>query len=129
QEINSLSNPTASSQTVDTETDRLGQRSATKSKHSVVQPTQRSGYESNQSPAEHQAEMFACNVASILLPRHQQGMLTKSRLTASPEFLGTLRGLIDASVQAAIIAEVDKDYTHFRGKELVDLVNARRNAA
>lgn len=129
QEINSLSNPTASSQTVDTETDRLGQRSASKSKHSVGQATQPSGYEYNQSPAEHQAEMFARNVAAFLLRSHQQGLFRNLVLTASPEFLGTLRGLIDASVQAAIIAEIDKDYTHSRGRELVDLVNARRNAA
>lgn len=129
QEINSLANPAASAQTVDTETDRLGQRSASKSIHSVGQPTQPSGYEQNQTPAEHQTELFARSVAAFLLRSHQQDLFKRLVLTASPEFLGTLRPLLDPSVQSAVATEIAKDYTHFRGKELVDLVNSRRDAA
>lgn len=129
EEINTLTNPNASSQTVDTETDKLGQRSASKSQHSVGQATQPSGYEPNQSPGEHHAEMFARNVAAFLLRSHQQGLFKTLILTASPEFLGTLRSVMDLSLHATIVKEVDKDYTRFKGKELLELINARRNAA
>ena len=129
EEMNSLVNPSASLQTIDTETDKLGLRSASKSKHSVGQPTQPSGYEPHQLPAEHQAELFARNVASFLSRSYEQGLFKKVVLSASPEFLGVLRQLIEPGLQAAISMEIDKDYTHFRGKELFELINSRKNAA
>jgi protein required for attachment to host cells len=129
EEINRLVNPNASLQTIDTETDKLGLHSASKSKHSVGQPTQPSGYQPNQPPAEHYAELFARNVASFLLRSYQQGLFKKLILTASPEFLGVLRNLLDASLQTAIVSEIDKDYTYFQGRELCELIDARRNAA
>ncbi|HTF94523.1 MAG TPA: host attachment protein [Cellvibrio sp.] len=126
---NSLVNPYASLQTVDTESDKLGLHAASKSKHSTGQPTQPSGYQPNQSPAEHHAELFARSVAGFLLRSHQQGLFNRLILTASPEFLGVLRQVMDAGVRAVIANEIAKDYTRFQGKDLCELVKARRKAA
>lgn len=129
EEINTLVNPSASLQTADTETDKLGIHSASKSTHSVGQPTQPSGYEPNQTPAEHQAEMFARNVVSFLQRSQQQGLFKQLIISASPEFLGILRQLMDSNLQQIVVCEIDKDYTRLQGKELYEMINARRRAA
>lgn len=129
EEKNSLVNPYASLQTVDTESDKLGLHAASKSNHSTGQPTQPSGYQPNQSPAEHHTEIFARSVAAFLLRSHQQGLFKRLILTASPEFLGVLRQVMDAGVQSTIVNEIAKDYTRFRGKDLCEMVKARRKAA
>ena len=64
EEINDMVNGAARLRTSEMETDSLGQRSASKSRHSVGAPTPPSGYEPNQSPAEHQTEIFARNIAA-----------------------------------------------------------------
>lgn len=129
EEITTLVNPTASLQTADTESDRLGVRSASKSKHSVGQPTTPSGYQPNQSPSEHYAELFARNLAAFLLRSHQQGLVKSLTISASPEFLGVLRQLLDPSLESVITTEINKDYTLFRGRELCALIDAHQHAA
>jgi protein required for attachment to host cells len=124
EEIDDMVNTAARLRTVETETDQLGQRAASKSRHSVGAPTQPSGYEPNQSPAEHQTEIFARNVAASLLQRHQQGRFQKLILIASPEFLGVLRKLLDPKLESVVSLEINKDYTQFNAKELREHIRA-----
>jgi protein required for attachment to host cells len=125
EEINDMVNTAARLRTVETETDQLGQRSASKSRHNVGAATQPSGYEPNQSPAEHQTELFARNVAAFLLQSYQEGRFRQIVLIASPEFLGMLRKVLDQKVHAVVSAEINKDYTHFNAKELRGHVDAQ----
>jgi protein required for attachment to host cells len=112
--------------TAETETDSLGQRAASKSIHSVGQPTQPSGYQPNQTPAEHQTELFARSVADELLQMQQQGRFDKLVLIASPEFLGVLRKLLDPKLLAAISLEINKDYTQSRPDMLGQHIEAHK---
>lgn len=113
----------------DIETDAQGQRAASKSRHSVGAPTQPSGYEPNQTPTEHQAELFARSVAAYLLEGQQQGRYQRLVLAASPEFLGMLRKLLDAKVAAAVTLELNKDYTQLSADELGEQLLSHRQKA
>ena len=102
----------------DTETDDLGRRSASKSSHNVGAPTQPSDYEPQQTPAEHQTEVFARNVAAHLLKAHREGRYRQLVLSASPEFLGVLRAQLDPQLAGAVKTEINKDYTQFSVREV-----------
>jgi protein required for attachment to host cells len=120
QEVNDLINSGARLRTAETESDALGQMSAPKSHlGSAGQPN---GYEPQQSPAEHQTEIFARSVVAMLLKAHQEGRYKKLCLVASPEFLGVLRKLLDPNLQPLIAAEINKDYTQLNPNELRDKV-------
>ena len=124
EEINDMVNTAARLRTAETESDELGQLAASKSIHSVGAPTQGSGYEPNQSPAEHQSEIFARSIADHLLRAHQDGRFERLVLAAAPEFLGTLRKLLDPSVASAIGLEINKDYTQVPPDKLPDQIEA-----
>ncbi len=111
QEVTDMVNTAARLRTAETETDELGQHAASKSIHGVGAPTQGSGYEPNHTPAEHQTEIFARSIADYLLRALQDGRFQRLVLAASPEFLGTLRKLLDPKVADAIGLEINKDYT------------------
>jgi protein required for attachment to host cells len=113
EEINDMTNTKARLRTVDTESDQIGQHAASKSRHGVGAPTQPSGYEPDQTPADHTAEVFARDVASFLLQAHNAGRFRALTLSASPEFLGILRKQLDAQVAAAVTTQIDKDFTQF----------------
>jgi protein required for attachment to host cells len=117
-EINDMINPEVHLSTANTESDRIGQRAASKSKHSVGAPTQPSGYQPNQLPAEHHTELFARNIASFLLQSYHKGLFQQLTLVASPEFLGILRKLLDSNLVSIITQEINKDYTQLNAKEL-----------
>jgi protein required for attachment to host cells len=125
-EINDMVNAAARLRTAETETDALGQRAASKSRHSVGAPTQPSGYEPNQSPAEHQTEIFARNVADYLLHAHQEGRFNRLVLAASPEFLGMLRKQLDPKVLSTVALEINKDYTQLAEDKLREQVEAHK---
>lgn len=118
EKIGELFNDKASLQTDETETDRIGQLAASKSEHSVGAPTQPSGYQPNQTPAQHYTESFARNVCRFLLHGYQDGHFKQLALIASPEFLGVLRGLLDARLLAVVSLEMNKDYTQCNTNEL-----------
>src|SRR4051795_10838161 len=105
EEIHDMVNTPARLRTGETETDALGQRAASKSRHSVGAPTQPSGYEPNQSPAEHQTENFARDVAHYIAKAHQDGRFRQLVLAASPEFLGVLRKSLNPKLHATVSAE------------------------
>ena len=128
-EINDMVNTASRLRNSDIDTDAQGQRAASKSRHSVGAPTQPSGYEPNQSPTEHQAELFARSVAAYLLEGQQQGRYQRLALTAAPEFLGMLRKLLEPKVMAAVTLEINKDYTQLGGEELSEQLEAHRQKA
>lgn len=123
-EISNMVNPAVRLRTADTETDRIGQHAASKSRHSVGAPTQPSGYEPNQTPDEHQTELFAREVTAFLLQGHQEGRFQQLSLFASPEFLGVLRKLLDPRLEATVSLEINKDYTQFSAKQLHEQIQA-----
>lgn len=125
EEINDMVNVSARNREAELETDALGQRAASNSRHSVGQPTQPSGYQPNQTPAQHEAERFARDVAGFLLQAHQEGRFGKLCLVASPEFLGVLRRMVQPKLGSAVALEIDKDYTHDTPDELRERIRAR----
>ena len=121
-EINDMANPAVRLRTIDTETDKIGPTAATKSIHNVGGPTPNKTYQPNQTPDEHQSELFARSIAGFLLKSQQEGGYRQLVLAASPEFLGTLRKLLDQNVAGAIRLEVNKDYTQFSGPQLLEKI-------
>jgi protein required for attachment to host cells len=124
QEVNDMTNSTVRLRTSETERDDIGLRSASNSQHSVGAPTPQSGYEPNQTPAEHQTELFARDVAGFLQQAYQEGRFEQLILVASPEFLGILRKLLDPRVQSAVSREINKDYTQSNTKQLREQLQA-----
>ncbi len=117
-EVEELENPSQRGRVSDIDTDQMGQLAASKSIKSVGAATQPSGYEPNQTPLEHQAELFARNVADYLQQAHAQNRYKSLILAAGPEFLGLLRKLLDKSVIASIKLELNKDYTQLSAHDL-----------
>lgn len=124
EEVGSLVNEKSSLHTSETESDKLGQHAASKSVHSVGAPTQPSGYEPNQTPAEHNAEIFARNTSRFLLHGYQDGHFQRLTIVASPEFLGVLRSVLDPRLKEVIISEINKDYTRCTPHELTEHLQA-----
>ena len=118
EEVGELVNGKSSLHTSETESDRLGQHAASNSAHSVGAPTQPSGYEPNQTPAEHNAEVFARNISRFLLHGYQDGHFQRLALIASPEFLGVLRSVLDKRLVEVVVNEINKDYTRCSPREL-----------
>jgi len=117
-EVEELTNPSQRGRVSDIDTDQLGQLAASKSIKSVGAATQPSGYEPNQTPLEHQAELFARSVADYLLQGYTQNSYQRLILAAGPEFLGLLRKLLDKNVSNAISLELNKDYTQLAPNDL-----------
>jgi protein required for attachment to host cells len=118
EQVGDLGNEKSSQHTADTETDRLGQHAASKSSHNTGAATQPSGYEPHQTPAEHNAELFARNICRFLLHGYQDGHFQRLALIASPEFLGVLRAVLDPRLTEVVINEINKDYTRCSPSEL-----------
>lgn len=126
QEINGLINNAVRLRTMDTESDSLGQFAGSKSRHGAGAATQPSGYDPHQSPAEHQTEVFARNVADFLLRARQEACYERLCIAASPEFLGVLRKVLDSNLQALVIAEINRDYTQLDANALKQKMHEHR---
>ena len=111
EEIEDMVNAAARLRTADTESDDLGRRTSSVGRSSAGTPSQASGYEPHQTPAEHQTQVFARSVAEFLQRGHQQHRYRKLSLIASPEFLGVLRKALDPGVGELVTVQIDKDYT------------------
>ena len=143
QEIEDMVNSAAQLRTVDTETDRLGPTSASNSSHSIghaggaapgMTHTARAGapssqYEPHQTPAEHATEMFAKDVSNYLLKAQQEGRFQHLVISASPEFLGTLRQNLDPQIKSLVKSEFNKDYTHSNAQQLREQLQAQQAKA
>jgi protein required for attachment to host cells len=103
----------------DLETDSpVGDLAASASSHGTSAPTTPSTYEPKQSAKEHEAELFARQVADYLVKAHNEGRFQELCLIASPEFLGMLRKLVEPRLHAALRLSINKDYTHSGAREL-----------
>lgn len=126
--LTQLYNADASSLTADTESDKLGQHAASNSRHGVGAPTQPSGYEPNQTPAQHHAELFARRLADFLKKGYHANSFDRMYLFSSPEFLGVLRKLLDTNLSSLIVQQVDKDYTQLNPNQLLELISTQAAA-
>lgn len=124
EEINDMVSPWARERDRDIETDDHGQRSAGKSKHNVGAATPSSDYQPNQTPKQHEAELFARDVAKYLRDAKNEGRFGKLCIVASPEFLGVLRKQLDHNLEAAVSVEINKDFTMASAKELRERIQA-----
>ena len=129
QEINDMVNSASRLRTSETESDDIGLRSASKSRHSVGAPTPQSGYQPAQTPAQHSTELFARTVADYLMQARQQGKYRQLMLVASPEFLGVLRKLLDPQLESAVRLEINKDYTQLGTKQIQEHVETALSEA
>ncbi|MGE5097579.1 MAG: host attachment protein [Betaproteobacteria bacterium] len=118
EEVNDLVNTSARMDDAEIESDSLGQRAASGSRHGAGAPTTSSTYQPHQTPVQHETELFARDVARTLLQAHNEGRFDKLCLVASPEFLGVLRRLLDPTLGKAVRLEVNKDYTQLTPDEL-----------
>jgi len=117
-------------------TDRIGALGAGKSghgiggaqgggaQHNAAAGAPTSQYEPNQTPAEHETELFAKDLSQYLLKAQQEGRYQSLVLSASPQFLGTLRNNLDAHVKAVIKQEFNKDYTQVPVHQLREQLQA-----
>lgn len=110
--------------TAETESDKIGPMAATKSAHNVGAALPNSGYEPNQTPTEHQTELFARSVADFLLQGQQENRFTRLTLVASPQFLGILRKLLDPNVESLVNLEINKDYTQSNPRQMLEQIQA-----
>lgn len=118
EEINDMVSPSAREREGLLETDQMGQRSAAKSKHNVGMATTSSDYQPNQTPAQHESELFAREVAKYLKQAQNEGRFGNLCLVAAPEFLGVLRKQLDGNLEKAVSVEIDKDLTNVSAQEL-----------
>lgn len=122
EEINDMVNDAARLRMQDTESDRLGPKAAGKSIHNVGGATPTKTYEPAQTPEAHQAELFARDIAKFLLHGYQQGRFQQLSLVVSPQFLGMLRKLLDPQLESVLTLEINKDYTSFSPRQLLEQV-------
>jgi len=118
-EVNEMVNEGSRLRQRDLETDSpVGERAASGSTHGTSAPTTPSTYEPKQTAKDHETELFARQVAEYLVKAHHEGRFQELCLVASPEFLGTLRKLVEPKLHAALRLEINKDYTHSSPREL-----------
>lgn len=109
------------------DSDRVGATAATKSTHGTGGQLPNKTYQPAQTVEQHQAELFARDIAAYLQRGHDQGKFDRLCLVASPKFLGALRKLLGPELAAKVKLELDKDYTGYASGELLDQLNARRH--
>jgi len=119
EEINDMVNEAARLRMIDIgETDKRGPTSATKSMHNTGGALPNKTYEPPQTPDEHEAELFARDIAGFLLQGYREGRFKHLSLVVSPQFLGMLRKLLDPQLESVVSLEINKDYTQFSPEQL-----------
>lgn len=124
EEVEDMSNTAVRLTTQETEADKIGPTSATKSSHNTGGATPNKQYQPATTPTQRAQEEFARSIADYLLQAHRDGRFDKLELVVSPQFLGVLRPLLDPSLEQAVALEINKDYTHVSGQELLDQIRA-----
>jgi protein required for attachment to host cells len=126
EEINDMVNEAVRLRMVETERDKIGPTSATKSIHNVGGPTPNKTYEPPQSPEKHEAELFARSIVGFLREAHREGRFQQLALVVSPQFLGMLRGLLGQQLESVVTLEINKDYTQFSPAQLREQIEAHK---
>lgn len=137
-EIEDMVNSGVRLRVLETESDKIGPTAATNSGHNIG-GTQGVGYAHNgkvgapnkayqpaHTPAELEAEQFAKDISGYLLKASQEGRFQRLVISASPQFLGALRSVIDPHVKSMITFELNKDYTHFNAQELREQLHSQQ---
>lgn len=117
-EISGLTNDAARLKNADIDTDAQGPHAASRSRHSTGMAMQPNGYEPEQSAVQHLNERFARNVVDYLQKAHNEGCFSRLCLVAAPEFLGTLRKVLNPTLQPLVTSEINKDYTQLNCGDL-----------
>ena len=117
-------NEAAHLRATETESDGLGRQTGSTSRGGGHTSSPASTSEPQQTPVEHQNELFARSVAAYLLQGHQAHRFHQLRLVASPAFLGLLRKQLDAKLQSLVKSTLDKDYTSFAPAQLLKQMRA-----
>ncbi|MDQ1816636.1 host attachment protein [Massilia sp. CCM 9210] len=128
EEINDMVNTAVRLRTADTEPDRIGPTSATKSIHNTGGAAPNKSYEPPQTPTEHETELFARSINSFLLQGLHESRFRQLVLVASPQFLGVLRKLLDPQLTPLLKFDINKDYTHLNPRQLREQLQAREQA-
>lgn len=68
--------------------------------------------------AEHEAELFAKQIARFLDKSRHQHRYERLHLVAPPKFLGVLRATLDKEVQKRVEDELDEELSWFNAREL-----------
>lgn len=105
---------------MESETDKYGPTAGTKSMHNTGGAVPNKQYEPDTTPDKHQAELFARDLTKFLRDAHREGRFDQLALVISPKFLGAVRQLLDQELGSAVKLEINKDYTHFDGQQLLD---------
>ncbi|MBB3223086.1 host attachment protein [Pseudoduganella umbonata] len=140
QEIEDMVSPGARQSISDVMTDQAGPTAAAKSSHNIGSGNQAPGiphnansgapnkqYQPAVTPNEAEAVKFAKDISSYLSKAHQEGRFAQLVISASPQFLGTLRTVIDPQLKDLIKTEFNKDYTHFNGPQLREQLQALKD--
>jgi protein required for attachment to host cells len=139
QEVEDMVSPAAHLRELDLVTDKMSPTSATNSGHNVGGTqgvgfahnanvgTPNSQYQPAQTPTEHEAEKFAKDISAYLKQAHNEGRFKQLVISASPQFLGTLRNNLDSTVQPLVKLEINKDYTQVPVQQLRDQINAQQD--
>jgi protein required for attachment to host cells len=109
------------------ETDSLGERAGSDTRHNTGGAVPESSYQPHQTPSQHEDELFARRVSAYLKRQFDAGRFGELYLAASPEFLGVLRRELDPQVMKAVKVQVDKDYTRSDPRQLSEQIEARRH--
>lgn len=126
EEVNDMVNDAVRQRMLEaSETDKLGPTAAAKSMHNVGAATPNKLYQPHQTPDQHQAELFARDITDFLVKAHQEGRFQQLSLVVSPQFLGMLRKLLPQELESAVSLEINKDYTHFSGDQLLQHIQAQ----
>lgn len=127
EEVNDMVNEPVRLRSADTESDKMGTTTATNSRQTTAGMAPNKAYEPAQTPEEHQAELFARDIADFLLQAFQKDRFRQLSLVVSPHFLGILRKLLDPRLESVVSLEINKDYTQFDPQKLLEQVKAYKN--
>jgi protein required for attachment to host cells len=70
------------------------------------------GTQGEQRPREHEAQLFAQQIAAAIEHAHRDGQIDRLILMAGPRFLGLLREALSPAVRAIVTEEIHKDLVH-----------------
>lgn len=112
-EVHQIEHPDAKLHNKDLNSDRPGRTNASYSPgHSALEPPT--------SAKQKEVDHFARQISDYLDKSRQEGRFERLYLAAPPSFLGTLRQNLSSPTSSLVAGEVDKDFTHFKSKEICE---------
>jgi protein required for attachment to host cells len=84
----------------------------------------RHGMEPTTSPHEHEAQIFATEIARHLDRARHEGSFDALIIVAPPKFLGRLRPQLSKPVQDALVGEIDKNLVDADGETIAEQVSS-----